>query len=375
MSAFQPLDPAQREASAMLLALHHALEKPPVRAPSRPLLGRLLGKRPVAPIPGMYLWGGVGRGKTHLMDWFVRDLPSNGKRRLHFHHFMRDIHARLRDLPKQPDPLQVIARQWCDEARVLCLDEFLVTDITDAMILHGLLSALFARGLTLVTTANTAPDDLYRNGLQRSHFLPAIDLIKRHTRVFELAGTTDYRLRTLVGTGIYPEPGSIDQDVTVADSTVSDDSALEAADARLARVFSEMSGGSHPPSAGLLSVNARSFPVKGRCGDVLWVDFEVLCGTHRSVGDYIEIARAFHTLLLSGVPILGPSCEAAARRFVHLVDELYDQRVRLIFSSSAPVRLLYAGGLIDFPHERLLSRLVEMQSPAYLANPRARGGN
>jgi cell division protein ZapE len=351
-SPLKPLDAAQREAGGLLLDLHRTLVATPPRPPSRGLIGRLASRLggPVKPVPGIYLWGGVGRGKTYLMDWFVQDLELPGKRRLHFHHFMRDVHDRMSRLPKQPDPLEVIAQGICEEVRVLCLDEFLVTDITDAMLLHGLLNALFARGLTLVTTANTRPEDLYRNGLQRQRFLPAIDLLQRHTRVFELDGGSDYRLRALTQSGV----------------VFVENEGPEETDRRLTAYFDRLTGGHHD-GAELFAVNGRTFPVRRRGADVIWFDFDALCGSARSAADYIEIAREFHTVLLSGVPILDPRHEAAARRFVHLVDEFYDQRVKLILSTAAPVDRLYAGGLVDYPHERLLSRLIEMQSESYLA--------
>ncbi len=301
-------------------------------------------------ISGVYLWGGVGRGKTYLMDWFVDELPLRRKRRLHFHHFMRDLHEALSGLPKQPDPIDVVANQWRRETRVLCLDELVVTDIADAMILHRLLTALFERGVTLVATSNTRPRDLYRNGLQRALFLPAIDLLERHTCVFELDHGIDYRLQTLAREGVYFDAG-------LGDRQIED-------------YFDRLTGG-HAQPATTYSVNGRSFPVRRRGTDVIWFDFEVLCGTPRSVNDYIEIAREHHTVLLSGVPLLSPSNEAAARRFVHLIDELYDQRVKLIMSAHAPVQGLYVGGIREYPHERLQSRLVQMQSTAYLASSRS----
>jgi cell division protein ZapE len=301
-------------------------------------------------VDGLYLWGGVGRGKTYLMDWFAESLSLPGKRRLHFHHFMRDIHDAMARLPKQPDPLDRVADQWRQEVQVLCLDELAVTDIADAMILHRLLKALLARGITLVTTSNMRPRDLYPNGLQRALFLPAIDLLERHTQVFELDGGVDYRLRTLTSGGVY---------------RVTSDG-----EGGLGEYFERLAGG-HVEPAARFSVNGRSFPVRRLGGDVIWFDFDALCGTARSALDYIEIAREYHTVLLSGVPRLAPGQEAAARRFVHLVDELYDQRVKLVIGATVPLPELYAGGLVQFPHERLLSRLVEMQSTDYLAAARS----
>lgn len=342
---FQPRDEAQREAGDLLLTLHQRLlNEPPRRGLWEQLRTRF---SPPPPVRGLYLWGGVGRGKTYLMDWFAEGLPLPDKRRIHFHHFMRDVHGVMSTLPKQPDPLEIVADRLRAEVRVLCLDEFLVTDITDAMILHGLLRALFARGMTLVTTANTQPDDLYRNGLQRQLFLPAIALLKAHTQVFELDGGVDYRLRTLTQAGVFfleDDAGAID----------------------LAAYFEQLTGG-HEVASSEIQINGRAIAVRRLGMDVVWFDFAALCGTARSASDYIEIAQEFHTVLLSGVPRLGPQQDAAARRFLHLVDEFYDQRIKLVLSAAAPIEQLYGGGLIDFAHERLVSRLIEMQSTAYLA--------
>jgi cell division protein ZapE len=348
-TSFRPRDSAQLQAAELLLDLHHRLLAETQCRPPAGWFGQLRAalSKSAVPVRGLYLWGGVGRGKTYLMDWFAEELELPGKRRLHFHHFMRDIHAALAVLPKQPDPLEVVADRLCAETRVLCLDEFLVTDITDAMILHGLLRALFARGLTLVTTANTKPSELYRNGLQRQSFLPAIALIEQHTAVFELDGGVDYRLRTLTQGGLLFESDA-------------------AGERRLAEYFARLTGG-HVESATTIEINDRSISVRGLGMDVIWFDFASLCGTARSAVDYIEIAREYHTLLLSDVPRLDPSQEAAARRFLHLIDELYDQRVKLVMSTAAPIDRLYAGGLTEFAHERLISRLIEMQSLDYLA--------
>lgn len=351
--AFTPRDPAQREASERLLALHQQLLIAPPPPPRPRFWERLKTPRssPLPPVPGLYFWGDVGRGKTYLMDWFVEGLALPDKRRVHFHHFMREVHGVMSTLPKQPDPLEVVADQLRAETRVLCLDEFLVTDITDAMLLHNLLRALFARGMTLVTTANTRPDDLYRNGLQRQLFLPAIALLKQHTQVFELDGGVDYRLRALTQAGVFfcnSEPCAMD----------------------LAAYFERLTGG-HEVVSNTITINDRALPVQRLGSDIVWFDFAVLCGTARSASDYIEIAQEFHTVLLSGVPVLTAQHESAARRFLHLVDEFYDQRIKLVLSAAAPVAELYGGGLSEFAHERLISRLIEMQSTAYLADCRS----
>lgn len=352
--AFPALDPIQAEAADLLTDLHRTLsETPHEPGATTRLLGLLRPRRSrprSAAVAGVYLWGGVGRGKTYLMDWFVDELPLPGKRRLHFHHFMRAVHGAMARLPKTPDPLEVVAERWRAEVRVLCLDELVVTDIADAMILHRLLHALIRRGITLVTTSNTRPRELYRSGLQRAAFLPAIDLIERHTRVFELDAGTDYRQRALEQTGVWL--------------------AAEPDDTAMAACFERLTGGHAEPLEGLY-VNGRALAVRRLGTDVVWVDFDALCASPRSTSDYIEIARDYHSLLLSGLPALTPANEAAARRFVHLVDELYDQRVRLVVCADVPLERLYPGGIHDFPGERLLSRLTEMRSHDYLAGSRA----
>lgn len=361
---FTPFDPAQAEAANLLRVLHRTLVATPPPRPIGGLADRLLGRLPARlgrgladrwhptprPVTGLYLWGGVGRGKTHLMDWFVDTLPLPGKRRVHFHHFMHEIHAAMAHMPKQPDPLEVLAEREAARTRVLCLDEFVVHDITDAMILYGLLRALFARGLTLVTTSNTLPQALYRNGLQRQRFVPAIELLERHTRVFELDGGTDYRLRVLTQGGVYfvAEGGGM------------------AAEAQLGACFEQLTAG-HALAQSSYLVNGRQVPVRRIAANAIWFDFDTLCGGHRATADYIEIAREFHTVLLSGLPVLTPRHDAAARRLLHLIDEFYDRRVKLIVSAAAPVEGLYDGGLHEFAHARLLSRLTEMQSAEYLA--------
>jgi len=347
---FVPFDPAQAEATALLRDLYSALLADPVWRPrSGPFAGWLSSRRARRdPVRGLYLWGGVGRGKTHLMDWFVDTLPLPEKRRVHFHHFMHEIHAAMAHLPKQPDPLEVLAEREAAQTRVLCLDEFVVSDITDAMILYGLLRALFARGVTLVTTSNTPPRSLYRNGLQRQRFVPAIELLDRHTRVFELDGGTDYRLRSLTAAGVFFVTGQ------------------GGGDAEVAACFERLTGGHALPER-TYSVNGRKVQVRRMGSDVVWFDFDTLCGGARATADYIEIAREFHTVLLSGVPVLTPRHDAAARRLLHLVDEFYDRKVKLVLSAAAPLQELYPGGLHDFAHARLLSRLTEMQSLEYLA--------
>ena len=346
-SDFVPLDPVQAEAFRLLGDLQRTLLEAPPRAQAGGWLRRLKYRITPAPAPvtGLYLWGGVGRGKTHLMDHFFSRLTLASKRREHFHRFMRAIHEALHLLPPQPDPLIVIADQLARETRLLCLDEFVVTDIADAMLLHGLLHALFEREVTLVTTSNTSPEHLYRDGLQRQRFLPAIELLKRHTRVFELDAGTDYRLRTR-STGV--DSGESDLDAAL----------------RPHRHFDELAPDS-PSQSGTLLINRRHIPLRRLATGVAWFDFAALCDTPRSTADYIEIAREFHTVMLSDVPVLTPQRGSAARRFLHLVDVFYDSKVRLILSTHTPLEELFQGGLPELMRERLQSRLVEMQSREY----------
>ena len=304
---------------------------------------------PVLP-KGVYMYGGVGRGKSFIMDCFFNAVPLQRKTRLHFHEFMREVHRQLHELKGVQDPLEVLAKRMARKHRLICFDEFHVADVTDAMILHRLLDAMFRNRMSIVTTSNFHPDELYPNGLHRDRILPAIELLKTHTRVFELDGGVDYRLRELTEAGVYfVGPGGTQ---------------------RLAEHYDHLTGG-HGVADAQFTVNGRAFPARRVGPDVVWFDFQDLCGTPRSVSDYIEIAREFHTVLLSGVPIFTHQHEPAARRFVLLIDEFYDRRVKLIIAADAPVTDLYAGGFVDFPFERIQSRLIEMQSVAYLAAPGA----
>ena len=309
---------------------------------------RWFGSGRPATIRGLYLWGGVGRGKTYLMDVFFDSLPFPEKKRLHFHRFMRLVHREMRGLQGQKDPLQRVADKFAVECRVICFDEFFVSDITDAMILANLLQALFERGVVLVATSNAAPDDLYRDGLQRSKFLPAIELIKRHTEVMNLDGSNDYRLRALQQAEIYHAP--LD----------------EQAEINMARSFLAIA-----PDAGSLDVTLEieDRPIAARrCADgVVWFMFDEVCDGPRSQNDYIELARQFQTVLISAVPRFDERGESVARRFISLVDEFYDRNVKLILSAEVPLRELYAGTLLTFEFQRTESRLLEMQSEEYLA--------
>ena len=336
-------DPAQERAVQALDDLHSRLLTEPVPSPWR----RLLGRR-APPVKGLYLWGGVGRGKTWLMDLFFESLPFEDKLRLHFHRFMHEVHAGLKRLPDREDPLREVAEEFRRRARVLCFDEFFVSDITDAMLLGRLFQHLFDLGITLVATSNVAPDGLYKDGLQRARFLPAIRLLKSHTQVLDVDGSTDYRLRHMQEARLFQVPAG------------------PAADAALSEVFGHLAGHRHAEVTPLL-VNDRPIPVRRRAEGVAWFDFAALCEGPRSQEDYIELARSFHTLLLSGIPRFDRDSEDAARRFIALVDEIYDRRVKLAASAAVPLDALYAGKRLNFEFQRARSRLTEMQTKEYLS--------
>jgi cell division protein ZapE len=343
-------DPAQSAAVARLEQLGHELSR---RTRPGGIVRRwraLRGRPGDPPVRGVYLWGDVGRGKTFLMDLFFDALPFPDRLRYHFHRLMYRVHNRLRTLRSQTDPIEVVAREISEQARIICFDEFFVSDITDAMILGNLLEALFQRGVTLVATSNIPPDQLYAGGLQRQQFLPAIGFIREHTDVLHLAGSTDYRLRILEQAEIYHSP---------LDTS---------ADRNLATWFAQIA-----PDEGrrdrTIEVNGRDIELRQRADGIAWFNFRMLCDGPRSQNDYIEIARAFQTVILSGVPVLDETMENQARRLVALVDEFYDHRVKLIISAAAPVDSLYRGSRLAREFARTRSRLVEMQSKSYLAAP------
>jgi cell division protein ZapE len=309
---------------------------------------RMLGRGP-APVTGLYLWGSVGRGKTWLMDLFFDHLPFEEKQRIHFHRFMERVHQRLHALGNMRDPLPVVAEEWAKKCRVLCFDEFFVSDIADAMLLGGLLDALFERGVTLVTTSNVAPDNLYRDGLQRSKFVPAIDLITTHTNVFQLAGDTDFRLRILEQSPIYLHPLG------------------EAAHQAINFSFEQMAAGCTLESN--LEINGRPFSALKRGDGMIWFDFNELCVKPRGSSDYIEIARRFNTVMISDIPQLSEEDSDTSRRFVTMIDEFYDRNVKVLISAACPLKQLYTGRRLEFEFRRTESRLTEMQSHDYLARP------
>ncbi|MGA7296042.1 MAG: cell division protein ZapE [Rhodanobacteraceae bacterium] len=338
-------DPAQRAILDELDRIHHGIRQ------TRPasLLTRL-GLRSAEAVQGLYLWGKVGRGKTFLTDLLVESLPQEAVKRSHFHRFMRDVHAQLRQLGHISDPLPVIAERMAEDARLLCLDEFQVIDIGDAMLLGGLLTSLFGRGVCLVTTSNTAPHELYRDGLQRARFEPAIAQIEAHCRVHEMISPHDWRLRALERLPCWLTPPGRHADRVLADAVQS------LADGPV-------------QSAGALSVNQRQIPVRQHADGVAWFDFEALCEGPRAASDYLELASRFPALLVSGVPQFNPDHENAARRFVHLVDALYDQHVHVLMSAMVPIVDLYDGNRLRAEFARTESRLIEMQSREYRRHP------
>ena len=343
-------DPTQLAVLGEFDRMHAALSVVPE---SPGLFGRLkslLGGDPVNAVPGLYLWGIVGRGKTFLMDLFVAGLPPGTALRRHFHRFMGEVHAELRSLGERADPLVEVAERIAARCRVLCLDEFLVSDIGDAMILANLLDALFVRGVSLVTTSNTAPANLYRDGLQRARFLPAIALLEKHCHVVEMVSSRDWRLRALSQAPVYLTPPGAE------------------AERALARIFASQAQ-DEPVDGGAITLNGREVPLRRRAEGVLWFTFDALCEGPRAVADYIALAKSAATILVSNVPQFTVYSEDAAKRFVQLVDEFYDRRTKLVLSAAAPITELYDGERLRAEFGRTESRLIEMQSEEYLAAP------
>lgn len=313
---------------------------------------RMTGAKPRPLVRGLYFWGGVGRGKTYLMDNFFESLPFEQKLRAHFHRFMRRVHAELKKLDGQKNPLKHVADIIADEARVICFDEFFVSDITDAMILGTLMEELFARGVTLVATSNIVPDGLYKDGLQRARFLPAIALINQHTLVVNVDGGVDYRLRALEQAELYHSP--LDE---MADQSL------------MCSFKSLLSTTAEVHENHDLEVEGRLIRARYLSEGIAWFDFVELCDGPRSQNDYIELAREHHSIILSNVPGLGLATDDQARRFVNLVDEFYDRQVKLVISAERPLVEIYSTGKLNFEFQRTVSRLLEMQSHEYLARP------
>lgn len=319
-------------------------------------IGRSAEPATVEPVRGLYVWGGVGRGKTHLVDLFFEQLPIKEKLRLHFHRFMVLVHQELKKHPNVQDPLAIVAEEFSRDNRLLCLDEIHVHDITDAMLLGELFRHLFDRGVTLVTTSNVAPKGLYHNGLQRQRFLPAIALLETHTQVLHVGGDMDYRTRALEQAGTYHLGTG------------------ELTDEKLRKEFHALTGVERHKGHRSLIINNRDLPVVMWDDGIAWFTFAELCEAPRSTDDYIQIAEYFHTVIVSDVPVMGSLQDDAARRFVNMIDEFYDRSVNLVVSAQAEPMHLYTGKRLSFEFERTASRLQEMQSHEYIAREHLKDG-
>jgi cell division protein ZapE len=347
-------DASQQNAVLLLQVLYEQLvndwNKTKNKTGFETFFNKVLRRSPQKNLVGLYFWGGVGRGKTYLMDNFYESLPFPKKMRVHFHRFMRRVHTELKALAGQKNPLQKIADIISHETNVICFDEFFVSDIADAMILGTLMAELFERGIVLVATSNIVPDDLYKNGLQRSRFLPAIALLKTHTQIVNIDGGIDYRLRALEQAELYHTP--LDA----------------AADQSLHKSFRSLLAHATDEHADIaLMIEGRSIQSRYVAEDVVWFDFEAICDGPRSQHDYIELAKEYHSVFISNVPSMGRVNDDQARRFIHLVDEFYDRQVKLVISAAVPLIALYSEGALNFEFQRTISRLVEMQSHDYLA--------
>jgi cell division protein ZapE len=346
-------DPTQLLAVEKLQSLYDVLIKAHVA--KKPLFSSVvdgLFGRSAVPIRGLYFWGGVGRGKTYLMDNFYESLPFEKKMRIHFHRFMRRVHQDLSSLDKEKNPLSIVANNISKEARIICFDEFFVSDITDAMILAVLFTELFQRGVTLVATSNIIPDGLYKDGLQRARFLPAIALLNLHTEVVNIDGGADYRLRSLQQAELYHCPLDDEADQSLYDGFFS----LVPDKEKIIKVQE-------------LEVEGRVIVARYNAEDVVWFDFLAVCDGPRSQNDYIELAKEYHAVVISDIPELTAEREDQARRFINLVDEFYDRSVKLLISAEKPLNELYSGNRLRFEFDRTVSRLLEMQSNEYLSRP------
>ncbi|WP_191603081.1 cell division protein ZapE [Marinomonas algicola] len=342
-------DPAQEEAVAALQDLFLRLTRPKEQK-KKGLFNIFTKGDSVTVEKGLYFWGGVGRGKTYLMDTFYDCLPFERKTRLHFHRFMQMVHKELAQLHDVKNPLEIVGKRISAKAQIICFDEFFVKDITDAMILAGLLKVLFDNGTALVATSNIEPDGLYKNGLQRARFLPAIELVKEHTKVMNIDGGVDYRLRALKQARLYYTPLGEEANKSLSQSF-----------ARLVPDLTQVKQG------GAIEIEGRKISLIESCEDVAWFNISSLCDGPRSQVDYIEIAKLYTTIILSDLPQMDASKDDIARRFISLVDEFYDRHVKLIISAEVPIHEIYVGTQLAFEYDRTISRLLEMQSEEYLA--------
>lgn len=316
-------------------------------APKRGLLSRMFKRKSDSP-KGIYLWGGVGRGKSFLMDMFFDLVPQEQKLRVHMHAFMQQIHSSMGQCQGQVDPLKRIAKQWAAQTRLICIDEFVVNDVVDAMVMAELLEALYAAGLVLVMTSNVPPERLYADGLQRQRFLPAIELLQSHNQVVLLETGMDYRQREISDrSGFYRPLGQEQSFEDWLKSQYNDAEEL---------------------TPGVLSVLSREIMCRGAGQQFVWFDFEHLCQGYRSQADYLALSQRFETIVLTGIPRFGHDQDDMARRFLLLIDVLYDQRRRLLCSAETEPHDLYQGRNLSFEFERTVSRLIEMTSEQYRPN-------
>jgi cell division protein ZapE len=343
-------DAAQENAVKELQRLYDELVNPERKPSWRVKFKQTFGKGMAKPsTQGIYFWGGVGRGKTYLVDTFYECLPFKNKMRVHFHRFMHRVHEELKLLAGKEDPLKIVAKKLSKEAKVICFDEFFVSDITDAMILGTLMEELFSHGIVLVATSNIIPDKLYHNGLQRSRFLPAIELINQNTRVVNVDSGVDYRLRTLEQAEIYHYPAD------------------EEATSNLQSYFSQLAAEEFRTEVSI-NVAGREIATMLETDGVVMFTFRAICDGPRSQSDYIEISRCYHSVLVANVEQMGASTDDIARRFIAMVDEFYERKVKLIMSADVPLEELYTEGRLNFEFQRCLSRLQEMQSREYLGS-------
>ena len=346
-------DAAQEMAVKHLQRLFDDLVAAENRRTQQGLFGKLAGKlskKKPEPEKGIYFWGGVGRGKTYLVDTFYDALPFERKMRTHFHRFMQRVHRDLTSLAGEKNPLNIVADRIAAEAAVICFDEFFVSDIGDAMILAGLMQELFDRGVTLVATSNIVPDGLYKDGLQRDRFIPAIKLLNKYTEVVNVDSGVDYRLRTLEPAELYHYP---------LDS---------GAEASLQKSFDSLiADPRHVKTDCNVKILGRKIPAKALCDDIAWFEFTALCDGPRSQNDYIELGKQFHAILISNVPVMGIKNDDLARRYINLIDEFYDRGVKVIMSADAAIPAIYGQGKLEFEFQRTTSRMLEMQSHEYLA--------
>ena len=348
-------DQAQLQAVELTNALYEQLvEANKLATAPKGLFTRLFSNKSPY-IKGLYFWGGTGRGKTYLIDCFYECIPFKEKHRIHFHHFMLDIHEQLRTLPKSPDPLVIVAEKFASRYRLLCLDEFHVHDIADAMLMVGLLKILVDNGITIVASSNIAIRDLYKNGLQRDRFMSVISLLEETTTEFNLGDDLDYRFKVLEKSKTY----FVGLDNETKDKVTNCYESIVPV---------------KPKHNRYVTVNNRKLDYLAQADDTIWFSFSSICESARSAHDYIEIAKDYTTIVVSDIPVLSESYDSAAKRFIHLIDALYDHNVKFICSAEAEASKLYTGKRLAFAFERTVSRLTEMQTTHYLALPHTVSG-